>query len=263
MIKCTISSRGKIFFFATERCGMYQPVSEEDDDDTGKTTIPVPSVRKPPTGMLYQPVSEEEDESGTGKSETASEASIEDKVPEIPPIETTVDDKPVLSNSTKTGGYIQPSPEENNPAPLRSATKSTKSGGSEKSPIGAQRKNRGSKALKHPKPSGFDLGETQKIHQAADDWNGRFQEILEKPESLEKNKELSILYKDFVYASKVNKKYGLDNFFNFLKKTYGRIIISEKYLHEENRQIKSKSIGGRAGGVKYKVLFFEIFLFNF
>lgn len=44
----------------------------------------------------------------------------------------------------------------------------------------------------------------------------------------------------------------------YASKTYGRIIISEKYLHEDSRQLKSLAIGGRAGGVKYKVIILSV-----
>eukprot|EP01127_Copromyxa_protea_P002621 TRINITY_DN1255_c0_g3_i1.p1 TRINITY_DN1255_c0_g3~~TRINITY_DN1255_c0_g3_i1.p1 ORF type:complete len:1791 (-),score=341.55 TRINITY_DN1255_c0_g3_i1:71-5443(-) len=69
-----------------------------------------------------------------------------------------------------------------------------------------------------------------------DDWNERFQQILHMPESLQKNTLLSQLYADFVYAAK----------------TYGRIIISEKFLPNDKKEIKPFDAGGRAGGVKYR-----------
>lgn len=69
------------------------------------------------------------------------------------------------------------------------------------------------------------------------DWNEDFQSLLRLPDSFSKYRELSSLYRDFIYAAK----------------TYGRIIISEKYLPEDKRTIKAFNPGGLAGGIKYKV----------
>ena len=68
------------------------------------------------------------------------------------------------------------------------------------------------------------------------DWNGSFQQILKLPDSFDKYQRLSALYRDFCYAAK----------------TYGRIIISEKYLPTEKQTVKPFDAGGRAGGVKYR-----------
>lgn len=70
----------------------------------------------------------------------------------------------------------------------------------------------------------------------SDDWNGRFQYILEFTEGEDKNRELSNLYADFVHTGQ----------------SYGCIIISEKFLDNEQKTIKPQNVGGRAGGVKYK-----------
>eukprot|EP01130_Rhizamoeba_saxonica_P005569 TRINITY_DN2221_c0_g1_i2.p1 TRINITY_DN2221_c0_g1~~TRINITY_DN2221_c0_g1_i2.p1 ORF type:complete len:1736 (-),score=335.94 TRINITY_DN2221_c0_g1_i2:57-5264(-) len=67
------------------------------------------------------------------------------------------------------------------------------------------------------------------------DWNEEFQQILQLPDGLDKFERLATLYRDFVYASK----------------TFGRIIISEKYLPDSRKTIAPIDAGGRAGGVKY------------
>ena len=57
------------------------------------------------------------------------------------------------------------------------------------------------------------------------------------PDSFDKYQQLSALYRDFCYAAK----------------TYGRIIISEKFLPDSDKTIKPVGAGGVAGGVKYVV----------
>ena len=66
-------------------------------------------------------------------------------------------------------------------------------------------------------------------------WNTEFQNALDMPEGKEKWEKLAHLARDFVYCSK----------------TYGKIIISEYYLPEEEKTIKSCDAGGVAGGSKY------------
>lgn len=68
-------------------------------------------------------------------------------------------------------------------------------------------------------------------------WNDQFQKIRKMDEGLDKYRKLSNLAHDFVYAAQ----------------TYGRIIISERYLSNEQKTIKPKSMGGIAGGEKYIV----------
>ncbi|PRP78266.1 hypothetical protein PROFUN_13876 [Planoprotostelium fungivorum] len=73
------------------------------------------------------------------------------------------------------------------------------------------------------------------------DWNDEFQKILALPENTEDEKlhkysELSSLNKDFVHIAK----------------TFGKIIISERYLHAKHRTINpTTEVGGVAGGEKY------------
>lgn len=71
----------------------------------------------------------------------------------------------------------------------------------------------------------------------------RFQEALEMKGGHEK---LAHLARDFVYCSK----------------TYGKIIISEFFLPEAQKTIKSINAGGVAGGSKYIVsgIFFKFTL---
>ena len=59
-------------------------------------------------------------------------------------------------------------------------------------------------------------------------WNSEFQEAVDLPEGKEKWEKLAHLARDFVYCSK----------------TYGKIIISEYYLPEEEKTIKSCDAGG-------------------
>lgn len=66
-------------------------------------------------------------------------------------------------------------------------------------------------------------------------WNTQFQEALDMDEGKTKWEKLAHLARDFVYCSK----------------TYGKIIISEYYLPEEEKTIKSIDAGGVAGGSKY------------
>ncbi len=77
------------------------------------------------------------------------------------------------------------------------------------------------------------------------DWNGDYQRLISQINNndeiiLDANseaifRELSQFFKDFLYTSK----------------TIGRIIISEKYLSDQDKTIKPVAIGGVAGGLKY------------
>lgn len=78
------------------------------------------------------------------------------------------------------------------------------------------------------------------INDSGDNWNRQFQRIMEMPEEsksdrVRKYAMLSTLNKDFVNAAK----------------TYAQIIISEYFLHVQNKSIVAKNIGGLAGGKKY------------
>eukprot|EP01133_Synstelium_polycarpum_P003664 gene3664-4217_t len=67
-------------------------------------------------------------------------------------------------------------------------------------------------------------------------WNGRFQYLLDRPESEEKYRLLSVVANDFVYCAN----------------TLGKIIISELNLPDESKTILPLGLGGVAGGFKYK-----------
>eukprot|EP01125_Pyxidicula_operculata_P022245 TRINITY_DN898_c1_g1_i1.p1 TRINITY_DN898_c1_g1~~TRINITY_DN898_c1_g1_i1.p1 ORF type:complete len:1793 (+),score=365.55 TRINITY_DN898_c1_g1_i1:43-5379(+) len=67
------------------------------------------------------------------------------------------------------------------------------------------------------------------------DWNSQFQDLLMMNDNKQKFKKLASLERDFLYVAE----------------TYGRIIISEKYLDVSQKTIKPSSIGGTAGGEKY------------
>jgi hypothetical protein len=41
--------------------------------------------------------------------------------------------------------------------------------------------------------------------------------------------------------------------FSYVAQTYGRIIITERFLTKDEKTVKPIDIGGRAGGVKYVV----------
>jgi hypothetical protein len=68
-------------------------------------------------------------------------------------------------------------------------------------------------------------------------WNTQFQRIMAMKDHVEKYEKLRHLAHDFVYAAQ----------------TYGKIIISERYLPDSKKTIKPLSFGGIAGGEKYKV----------
>eukprot|EP01119_Soliformovum_irregulare_P018159 TRINITY_DN5508_c0_g1_i4.p1 TRINITY_DN5508_c0_g1~~TRINITY_DN5508_c0_g1_i4.p1 ORF type:complete len:1482 (-),score=512.19 TRINITY_DN5508_c0_g1_i4:32-3964(-) len=69
----------------------------------------------------------------------------------------------------------------------------------------------------------------------ARNWNKEFQILLEMEDRKEKFSRLANLEHDFVYAAL----------------TYGRIIISEHCLPDEQKTLKPVSVGGVAGGQKY------------
>lgn len=68
-------------------------------------------------------------------------------------------------------------------------------------------------------------------------WNTQFQRIMTMNDRVVKYERLRHLAHDFVYAAQ----------------TYGKIIISERYLPDNKKTIKPMSFGGIAGGEKYKV----------
>ncbi|EFA75197.1 hypothetical protein PPL_11271 [Heterostelium album PN500] len=79
------------------------------------------------------------------------------------------------------------------------------------------------------------LTECQKIS-AQHSWNDNFQHLLELEDSEIKYEYLSKNSNDFVYCAN----------------TFGKIIISEVNLPDEQKTIKPLSLGGVAGGYKYK-----------
>jgi len=66
-------------------------------------------------------------------------------------------------------------------------------------------------------------------------WNRKFQEYIGDENSYKKFKSLCALASDFTYSAQA----------------YGKIIISERGLQNDRKIIKSKDIGGRAGGEKF------------
>ena len=101
-----------------------------------------------------------------------------------------------------------------------------------------------SSSTKSPRPSLPELPPRPRAHETIRipgknnvDWNKAFQKILVLPDSFKKYQQLSSLYRDFCYAAK----------------TYGRIIISEKFLPRDEKTIKPIDAGGIAGGIKYLV----------
>ena len=79
---------------------------------------------------------------------------------------------------------------------------------------------------------------TDKLGMKECHWNTEFQIAVDMPEGKEKWEKLAHLARDFVYCSK----------------TYGKIIISEYYLPEEEKTIKSCDAGGKT------ILFFILVL---
>ena len=69
------------------------------------------------------------------------------------------------------------------------------------------------------------------------DWNGRFQKLLDSPDSIEKFGQLRNLANDFCFTAEL----------------YARVIISELYLPTCQKTIKPSSVGGVAGGQKFVV----------
>ncbi|GAM18576.1 hypothetical protein SAMD00019534_017510 [Acytostelium subglobosum LB1] len=67
-------------------------------------------------------------------------------------------------------------------------------------------------------------------------WNEKFQYIVDMEESELKYQYMAGVAKDFVYCAN----------------TYGKIIISERSLPDEQKTILPKTMGGVAGGTKYK-----------
>jgi hypothetical protein len=74
-------------------------------------------------------------------------------------------------------------------------------------------------------------------------WNQEFQEIL------------SSISDDYILReeAKFQRLSRLANDFAYAAKTYGAIIISEQFVHDDYKLIKpSKNLGGFAGGKKYE-----------
>ncbi|EGG14472.1 hypothetical protein DFA_12244 [Cavenderia fasciculata] len=97
-----------------------------------------------------------------------------------------------------------------------------------------------------PKTSLFDSidknqetsSSTPSINQKGNSWNEKFQELLEEKDSEEKFKKLSTIANEFVYCAN----------------TYGKIIISERNLENDQKTILPIDIGGVAGGSKFRVM---------
>ncbi|PRP83340.1 hypothetical protein PROFUN_09321 [Planoprotostelium fungivorum] len=98
-----------------------------------------------------------------------------------------------------------------------------------------------------PRRSSKSSGNKKQAAPSLQDLNGRFQHIVELiggftemstfDEKYQTNLEMINLAQDFVHNAK----------------TYGKIIISERYLDEEQKTVKPVKFGGLAGGQKYVV----------
>jgi hypothetical protein len=91
-------------------------------------------------------------------------------------------------------------------------------------------------------PSSGHEGDAPTIHLTADNWNERFQSALELSEenegqSMYKYALLEQLSVDFLNAAR----------------TYGKLIISEQFLSEDQRTIRALANGGVAGGQRFLV----------
>ncbi|PRP84152.1 hypothetical protein PROFUN_04143 [Planoprotostelium fungivorum] len=75
-------------------------------------------------------------------------------------------------------------------------------------------------------------------------WNQQFQQILENLNLCDDAQERSTIYSQLS---------NLAQDFVHYAKTYGKLIISELYLPDDQKTIKPNDIGGFAGGVKYVV----------
>ncbi|EFA76500.1 putative protein 150-kD protein cluA [Heterostelium album PN500] len=85
--------------------------------------------------------------------------------------------------------------------------------------------------------SGFTTSEsTDSSSPNSGDWNKRFQSIMDRPESGLKYQLLSVIVNDFVHCAS----------------TFGKIIIAERYLSNDEKTIKPLALGGVAGGEKYR-----------
>ena len=68
-----------------------------------------------------------------------------------------------------------------------------------------------------------------------DDWNSRFQAIMEMPDDLNKYELMNGLNRDFIAAASV----------------YAKTIISEYFIEDSLKSIRVQQIGGQAGGKKF------------
>jgi hypothetical protein len=84
-------------------------------------------------------------------------------------------------------------------------------------------------------------------------WNEKFQEIMELEESQNKYKRLRNLAHDFTHSASTYAESRVRVCaITFLRCSYGRIIISERFLPVLEKTIKPTSaLGGTAGGLKY------------
>mmetsp|Transcript_22531 Transcript_22531/g.32926 ORF Transcript_22531/g.32926 Transcript_22531/m.32926 type:complete len:1011 (+) Transcript_22531:60-3092(+) len=78
------------------------------------------------------------------------------------------------------------------------------------------------------------------VNDAGDNWNQRFQRIMDMPENTDL--ERSIKYAEL---------YTLNHDFVHTATTYAQTIISEYFLHIKDKSIVAKNMGGIAGGEKY------------
>lgn len=81
------------------------------------------------------------------------------------------------------------------------------------------------------------------------DWNERFQRAMEKLEALKNDSNVSIEERIRVGRDLIN----LSQDFNHLSTMYGRVIISEAFLPDNQKTIHATKLGGMAGGEKYIV----------
>ena len=85
------------------------------------------------------------------------------------------------------------------------------------------------------RPQSDLLQEADQQQPSGKDWNSEFQTLLAQKDCEAKYRALYSLAHDFCYSAKI----------------YGKIIISEMHLPNEEKTIRPTSIGGIAGGAKY------------
>eukprot|EP00639_Heterosigma_akashiwo_P025907 CAMPEP_0194693972 /NCGR_PEP_ID=MMETSP0295-20121207/20929_1 /TAXON_ID=39354 /ORGANISM="Heterosigma akashiwo, Strain CCMP2393" /LENGTH=191 /DNA_ID=CAMNT_0039585115 /DNA_START=46 /DNA_END=618 /DNA_ORIENTATION=- len=84
------------------------------------------------------------------------------------------------------------------------------------------------------------LQTTNPLHIVGDDWNERFQHAISLPESTDEEKLLK-----YTLLTSVNRD------FIATAETYAKTVISEYFLPEHLKSVKSGQFGGIAGGRKY------------